>query len=162
MIDHDQKDAVAYAGLGETRLVEGQYRAAHTAFRAALRDRPEDEDIRRRLKLSDTLTDLDPTPRRLASREKYRRSLHILQLAYEDINACMAKHPGTPSSETAQLLSAAHDALAARPPSNTTNELSEGVLGMAEKIWKTRVEACGTNISPEEEPLHLIVERLAQ
>jgi thioredoxin-like negative regulator of GroEL len=158
MIDHDPKDAEAYAGLGETKLVEGQYHAAHTAFRAALRYRPEDEAIRRRLELSSTLTDLDPTPRQLTSRGKYRRSLHILQLAYEDINACT----GTPSGETAQLLSAARDALAAKPPSNATNELSEGVLGMAEKIWKTRIKACAANISPEEEPLHLIVEKLAQ
>jgi hypothetical protein len=114
------------------------------------------------LDLSNALTELDPTPRRLASIEKYRRSLHILQLAYDNRNACVAKRPGVPPGETAQLLSAAHDVLSRKLPPNATNELSEGVLGIAEKIWQTRVEACGASVSPDEEPLRLIIEKLAQ
>lgn len=153
LIDHNPKDADAYAGLGETQLEQGQYRDAHAAFLAALRYRPEDPSIRRRLDLSSALTDLDPTPRRLASTEKYRRSLHILQLAYDDLNGCIAKRPGV-----SQLLSAAHDTLSSKPPSNPTNELSEGVLGTAEKIWQARVAECGAGA----DPLRLIIEKLAQ
>ena len=152
-IDHNPKDADAYAGLGETQLEQGQYRDAHAAFLAALRYRPEDPSIRRRLDLSSALADLDPTPRRLASMEKYRRSLHILQLAYDDLNGCIAKR-----AENAQLLSAAHDTLSRKLPANATNELSEGVLGTAEKIWQARVAACGAG----EDPLRLIIEKLAQ
>jgi len=112
--------------------------------------------------LSSALTDLDPTPRRLASIEKYRRSLHILQLAYDDLNACIARHPSTPSAETTQLLSSAHDALSNKSTATATNEISEGVLGTAEKIWQARVSSCITDISPEDESLRLIIEKLAQ
>ncbi len=163
LIDHNPKDAEAYAGLGESQLEQGQYREAHAAFLVALRYKPEDPSFRRRLDLSSALTELDPTPRRLASIEKYRRSLHILQLAYDDLNACVAKHPGEASpGETAQLLSAAHDVLSRKLPPNATNELSEGVLGIAEKTWQTRVKACGAGVSPDEEPLRLIIEKLAE
>ena len=151
LIDHNPKDADAYAGLGETQLEQGQYQDAHAAFLAALRYRPEDPSIRPRLDLSSALTDLDPTPRRLASLDKYRRSLHILQLAYDDLNGCIAKRP-----EVSQLLSAAHDTLSRKPPPNPTNELSEEVLGTAEKTWQARVAACGAG----EDPLRLIMQKL--
>jgi hypothetical protein len=106
------------------------------------------------------LTELDPTPRQLASQEKYRRSIRILQLAYDSLNACIAKHSGTPASESVQQLSAAHDMLAAKPPLNAINEFSEGVLGVAEKTWKTRFTLCGSDASPQDESLRLIIEKL--
>jgi tetratricopeptide (TPR) repeat protein len=162
LIDRNPNDADAYAGLGETQLERGGYRDAHAAFLVALRYKSEDPSIRRRLDLSSALTDLDPTPRRLASMEKYRRSLRILQLAYDDLHTCIAKHPGTPSAQTTQLISTAQKALSSKPPSNATNEVSEGVLGTAEKTWQARVYACSANVSADEEPLRLIIEKLAQ
>jgi tetratricopeptide (TPR) repeat protein len=162
LIDYNPKNADAYAGLGETYLEQGQYRDAHAAFFKALSYKPDDASIRSRLDLSTALTDLDPTPRRLASMEKYRRSLHILQLAYDDLNTCIAKHPGPPSAQTTQLLSSAQGALSNKPAANATNEISEGVLGTAEKIWQTRTASCDAAVSPKEEPLRLIVEKLAQ
>jgi len=145
-IDHNPKNTDAYAALGEAQLEQGQYRDAHAAFLAALRYRPEDPSIRRQLDLSSALTDLDPTPRLLTSLEKYRRSLHILQLAYDNLNGCIANRP-----EVSRLLSR-------KPPSNPTNELSEGVLATAEKIW----QACGAGVSPKVDPLRLIMQKLAE
>jgi tetratricopeptide (TPR) repeat protein len=162
LIDRNPKDADAYAGLGDSYLEQGQYRDAHAAFVKALSYKPDDVSIQPRLDLSSALTDLDPTPRRLASMEKYRRSLHILQLAYDDLNACIAKHPGPPSAETTQLLSSAHDALSNKPATSATNEISEGVLETVEKIWQARIASCGAAVSPAEEPLRLIAEKLAQ
>jgi tetratricopeptide (TPR) repeat protein len=160
MINRDPKDADTRAGLGEAELEQGRYRNAQAAFRAALRYKPQDASILRRLELSNMLTELDPTPRQLASQEKYRRSIRILQLAYDSLNACIAKHSGTPASESVQQLSAAHDMLAAKPPLNAINEFSEGVLGVAEKTWKTRFTLCGSDASPQDESLRLIIEKL--
>jgi predicted Zn-dependent protease len=162
MIAHDPNDAGAHAGLGEADLEQGQYRDAHSAFLAALSYKPQDASIQRRLDLSNALTELDPTPRRLASMEKYRRCIHVLQLAYDDLNACLSKHPAAPPTEAAQLLSAGHGALTSKPPSHATNELAEEVLGIAEKTWQARVAACGAAVSSKEEPLRLIIEKLRQ
>ena len=91
IIDQDPESAEAHTGLGEVELELGQYRNAHTAFLAALRYKPQDAAIRRQLDLSSTLTELDPTPRQLTSGEKYGRSIRILQLAYDDVSACLSK-----------------------------------------------------------------------
>lgn len=162
MIDRDPKDADAHSGLGDAELEMGEYRNARAAFLAALRYKPRDASIQKRLDLSNALTNLDPTPRRLASIEKYRRSMHILQLAYDNLNACLARHSGGQPAHAAQTLSTAHDALGAKPPSHASNELSESLLGIVEKTWQTRVAVCGANVSPEEEALRLIIEKLGQ
>ncbi len=162
MIDRDPKDAGAHSGLGDAELEMGEYRNACTAFLTALRYKPRDASIQKRLDLSKALTDLDPTPRRLASMEKYRRSIHILQLAYDNLNACLAQHSGAQPADAAQALSTARDALAARPPSHASNELSEEALGIAEKTWQARVAVCGPSVSPGDEALRLIIEKLGQ
>ena len=158
MIDRDPKDADAHSGLGDAELEMGQYRNARSAFLTALRYKPHDASIQKRLDLSKALTNLDPTPRRLASMEKYGRSIHILQLAYDNLNACLAQHPGAAT----QSLSKARDALAAKPPTHASNELSEEVLGIAEKTWQARAASCGASVSPEDEALRLIIEKLGQ
>jgi hypothetical protein len=112
------------------------------------------------LQLLSTLTSLDPTPRRLPSLEKYRRSLHILQLAYADLKECTAKRPA--SNEATQLVAADERALGIQTPTPIANELSEQLLGLAEKTWQARLEACGAGTSSPEEPLRLIMEKLAQ
>ncbi|HEY6989711.1 MAG TPA: tetratricopeptide repeat protein [Bryobacteraceae bacterium] len=162
MIDRDPKDADAHSGLGEAELEMGDYRKAHAAFVAALRYKPHDSSIQKQVDLSNALNDLDPTPRRLASIEKYRRSIHILQLAYDNLNACLAQHSGAQSADAGQALSTARDALAAKPPSHASNELSESVLGIAEKTWQARVAVCGASVSPDDDALRLLVEKLAQ
>jgi thioredoxin-like negative regulator of GroEL len=161
LIAQNPKDAEAYAGLGEVLLEQGDYRAAHSAFLAASSHAQDDTLIRLRLELLSTLTSLDPTPRRLPSLEKYRRSVRILQLADTDLNGCIAKHPPPVSDETAQLLSTGQTTLAAQP-TTATNELSEGVLSLAEKTWQARLQACGPSTSSDEEPLRLIMGKLAQ
>jgi len=162
MIDRNPKDADAHSGLGDAELEMGEYRNARAAFLTALHYKPRDASIQKGLDLSKALTDLDPTPRRLASMEKYRRSIHILQLAYGNLNACLAQHPGVQPADAAQELSTAGDALAAKPPSHANNELSESVLGIAEKTWQARVAVCGATVSRQDEALRLIVEKLAQ
>ena len=81
--------------------------------------------------------------------------------AYDSLNTCIERHPGARASDTVQKLSAARDSLAAKPL-NATNEFSEGLLGIAEKTWQTRVALRGSGVSPEEEPLRLIIEKLVQ
>jgi tetratricopeptide (TPR) repeat protein len=162
VIEKNPKDFEAYAGLGEAELEQGRYRNAHAAFLTAYYDKPDNPAIRPKMELSRTLTELDPTSRRLPTMEKYNRSLHILQLVYADFTACSAKQAKPMPDETRTLLAADEAALAKQNPAHVTNEVSEGVLGLAEKTWQARIETCGANTSPDEETLRLIVEKLAQ
>jgi len=148
-------DAAVFEGLGDAQLEQGQYRAAQTAFsRAAALD--PNSDARARLSLVTEVAELDPTPRGLTSMDKYSRSRKLLSLARNDL----ADKSQTPDADVRQLLKAADDELSRNRPGNPSNEVSEAVLGLAERIWKTRLAAYGPKMTPEEEPLRLCMEKL--
>ncbi len=162
LIQQDPRDAEAYAGLGEAELEQGRYQEAKGAFIKAVAYKPDDPSFRQGMQLANTLTALDPTPRQLSSAEKYRRSLHILDLSRARLERCIASHPTVSSNETEQLLKAALDGLSQKVPVQMTNEVAEETLGLAEKIWEARIKACGASTSAEEERLRLIMERLGR
>ena len=162
VIKQNPKNAAAYVGLGEAELQLGEYRLAHKAFLTASNDNPGDASIRRQVELSDTLAALDPTSRKLTSMEKYRRSLRILDLARSDLDHCVASHPELASEEARQLLASANDTLTNETPTEATNEIAENQLNLVEQTWQARIKICGPAISPDEDALRLIVERLAQ
>ncbi len=162
MIQQNNQDAAAYEGLGEAELQRGDYRAARAAFVSASVYRPKDATIRERMELLNTLTGIDPTPRRLRSMEKYRRSLEILQMANGDLEQCAAEHGTAASGEVTELLADAKNAVTNKPPVHVTNEMSEEVLGLAQKLWQARIKFCGAVTSAKEEPLRLIMAKLAE
>jgi tetratricopeptide (TPR) repeat protein len=149
LLQGNSKDSEAYKGLGEAELSIGDYHQAQSAFLNALRVNPEDSEARKRLELASSMTALDPTPRRLSSKEKYARSMRILELARNAYQAC---------GQSSDLLAPANAALSAKAQPPFTNELAEQKLSLAEKLWKARPVSC----EPSDERLHLIMEKLAQ
>ncbi len=137
LIDRNPDDVEAYGSLGEAELELGNYREAQSAFLTAYRLKP-DKSLRERAELASALTALDPTPRRMPSKEKYERSGRLLELTLAASEPCL-----TASSSAADLLQEAHDALSQHSLAHATNEDSERVLSLAEKIWQARVKACG-------------------
>ncbi|MFZ0594631.1 MAG: tetratricopeptide repeat protein [Bryobacteraceae bacterium] len=162
LIKQNHNDGAAYAGLGRAELQSGEYQLAHEAFLAAAARTPNDPSIRRELDLASTLEGLDPTSRKLTSTEKYRRSRQILDLARSDLQRCATSHAGTNSSDAGQLLASAGNLATSKMPATINNEMAEGVLSLAEKLWQARFKICGASASPDEEPLRLIVEKLAR
>ena len=162
LIRQDPRDAEAYEGLGEAEIEQGRYWEAKAALMKAAVHKPNDTSPDGRLQLANTMSALDPTPRQIPSAEKYGRSLRILDLTRASLRQCVASHPGASSKEAEELLQAAEDALSRKAPEHGTNELAEEALGLAERMWEARVRVCGGSRSAEEEPLRLIMERLAR
>ncbi len=162
LIKQNRKDVAAHEGLGEAELQRGEYRLAHEAFLTAAAQKPNDPSIQRGSELSSKLMALDPTPRKLPSMEKYHRSLQILAMANSALDLCMTSHPALNSEQTQMLLASANSTLTNKPSAPVTNEIAEGVLGLAEKVWQDRLKLCGASTSPDEEPIRLIMEKLAQ
>jgi tetratricopeptide (TPR) repeat protein len=162
LIQQDPKDAEAYAGLGEAELAQGRYREAKAAFITAVARKPDDTSLRQRIELANILTALDPTPRQLSSAEKYHRRLRILELSRASLEKCVTTHPNVSSNGADELLKAAQDALSRKAPAHVRNELTEEMLGLAEKVWQDRITMCGASTSADEEPLRLIMETLAR
>lgn len=162
MLTREQPGNVdAGKGLGDADLEEGDYGAARAAFYSAFVQDSKDNSIRLKLQLAGMLAGLDPTPRGLSSEEKYRRSLRILGWAQEDLEKRIQTQGAEPNAGQQALLERAEN-LMGEQPVQVTNELSEGVLGLAERIWQTRLSAGGSATTPDEEPLRLIFMKLAQ
>ena len=139
-----------YKRLGEAELATGDYSGALSSFLKAFRLNPADNAIRGRMELAGSMASLDPTPRRLSSREKYRRSMRILELADERKSKCTHAEDQT-------------NQVASRPaPAQITNELAESQLSEAEQMWKESLAECGPSTSAKEEPLRLIMLKLGQ
>jgi tetratricopeptide (TPR) repeat protein len=159
LIERNPDDAQAYEGLGEAELRLGQYRAARAAFVQVSYKNP-GFAVGPRLVLLNEAIQLDPTPRRLPTAQKFERSVRILALAKGDLAGLLAQRPGSGTAETARLLKVAGDLSSAKPQA-LTNELAEQNLDLAEQIWKVRVGLFGASSGPGEEVLRLMMERLA-
>jgi tetratricopeptide (TPR) repeat protein len=152
------KTEAVYTGLGEAELAFGDYHAAMSAFVNAYRANPSDPAARKNIELSSAVTALDPTERRIRSSEKFRRSTRILELARDALQRCLAQHGLATSDDEGQ----ADVLLTLKSSTNITNEMAEERLALAEQLWKDRIASCGTAIPPQEEPLLLIMEKLAR
>jgi tetratricopeptide (TPR) repeat protein len=143
----DRDDADIFVGLGQAEILAGNYPLAENAFLNALRRRLNDLHIQSQLEMVARLATLDPTLRRLSSAEKYRRSVAILDLVQDELDACIPyAKPAVPEKKTGSPIS---------------NEMAEARLDRAEKLWKQRNEACKQLPSPGD-PLPLLMKKLSQ
>jgi tetratricopeptide (TPR) repeat protein len=131
-------DSAAYSGLGEAYLLEGDYRAAESAFLSAFRNQRGNAELIRRLRFANQLALLDPTSRRLSSAEKYKRASHLLDSIRQEISQCDAAvaQAGVPSPP----VSAATDPEKQKGPIG--NEAAEAQLSLAEQLWDVRSRVC--------------------
>ncbi len=158
-VQKNPKDAAAYEGLGQAELAQGEYAAAHAAFEAAFLRDPNDASILSHLVTLNTVVALDPTVRKLTSAEKYSRSMRILEMARAGLAQCVASNPSGGSGEAGRLLTASAATIASKAPAHATNEIAEGVLGIAEAVWRAQNQACGTPAG-DDDALNLIMKKV--
>jgi tetratricopeptide (TPR) repeat protein len=157
IIRNDPTNAYAYRALGEAELRAGDFRSAETAFLAVVRNRPDDAEAADRLHFASTLERMNPTSRRLPSAEKYRRSAALLAAVRDWVTTnCPA---ATNYADTKPLLDQAEQVLKTRPRGPVTNEASEAVITLAERLWNNQMVACGTKRRPDD-PVPLLMDKL--
>ncbi len=157
LIQSDPDDSEAYMGLGEDELAQGNYRTALTAFLNANRHNPGNPAIQHGMELCNTMAAIDPTPRRLSSADKYARATDILKMARDALDRCVSDRV----DEVRRMVEECDKALAKKPPAHLTNELAEARLTYAEQLWQARIKTCGASTSGAEQPLRLIMAKLA-
>jgi tetratricopeptide (TPR) repeat protein len=144
-------DAEAYAGLGQSEIQSGNFRAARQSFDRAAELKPDNAAWKQSADVALNAMEMDPTPRWLSSQEKLERSTHILALASSMVAACTAAQP-----EDSQLLQKAQQLIGEKKPA-VTNEAAEMRLDFAETIWNTRPVSC--NQAPETDQLLSVLMR---
>jgi tetratricopeptide (TPR) repeat protein len=159
ILREDPNDADAEEGLGQAELRRGDYYAAHAAFSAAVRLRPDDAKAPARLQLVLRLMQLDPTSRRLGSVEKFRRSQQILDLAEKAALDCVNGQP--PPEPLPELLATSAKLRSEKAGPMPSNEAAETRLELAVQLWKARPRACQTKPA-DEDPLAIIIAKMEQ
>jgi tetratricopeptide (TPR) repeat protein len=149
-------DPDAYAGLGESEFARGNYQTARNDFQTAVNLRPGDREIQGRLQLSADVLALDPMRRGLNPEEQYRRSIKMLELATAAIGRCAA----TISPLGEEAMDEAQKAMSRRGAHGS--EALEANLNVAEELWKIREQECKQAPTADEEPLRLVLAKIAQ
>lgn len=152
------RDPGTYAGLGEAELARGNYRSARANFVTAAELAPGDSTVARRLALTQRVIGLDPTQRGIGSAEEYRRSIELLGLTLQAADRCLT---GAAAGNQG-VVDSARAVLVARPPRTGRHDAVEANLDLAERIWDLRRAGCPAGPTPAEEPMALVLERLAQ
>jgi tetratricopeptide (TPR) repeat protein len=158
LVEKDPSDIQAWEGLGDADLQLGQYRAAHDAYLRGFLREPNNASVRAHLQLLNSVTELDPTQRKLTSIEKYRRSVRILEMATTALATCLGAKPA-PGAD-AELLRTAETTLKGKTPVHVTNEAAESVLSLAERLWHAGT-TCDDGEEPMPNPLALIMKKIA-
>ncbi len=157
LIRENADDVEAWRGLAEADLRAGDYRAAETAYLAVLRQRPGDPGAARDLQFATTLDHMDPTPRRLWSAEKYRRSSALLAAVRDSIPQHCPAALANPN--VMPLIAQADATLQTKPRGPVTNEASEAVISLAEQLWTRETAVCGVK-QRAGDPLPLLMDKL--
>jgi len=153
------QDADAYAGLGEAEFARGSYRAAQFDFAAASRLAPDNPTIRRRLELCNEVLALDPAQRGLDAGERYARSRKVLELTLARVEPCL----GASSPQSHQdLLDMSRTALKRPASLSRQSKESEAAVDLAERLWANRKKECAQIAVVQDEPLALVLAKLAQ
>jgi chloride channel protein, CIC family len=148
----DDRDANAYAGLGEAELALENYQEARNAFQKALDRNPSDEASKRQLALIEQVLALDPNARGLRAAARYERSKQLLQAEIMRFDQCQ------PGSKTAD---AARKAIADRPRRGDLEDSADTNLALAEELWRQGQKLCGS-VPESKNPIDRVLARLSK
>jgi Flp pilus assembly protein TadD len=157
MVLHEQPaDAEAYAGMGQAEFAQGNYGVARADFQMAVRLRPGDRDSENRFKECERLLELNPRQVGLSAQQETARSRKLLEAVLDDVRQCLGPSPAAPAQDlTAQDLIETAERALKRPAASVAN------IELAEQLWQMRKASCGA-VTPAEEPLELVLAKLAQ
>jgi tetratricopeptide (TPR) repeat protein len=151
------EDGRAWMGVGEAELARDDYRAAAKAFDNALRIDPENSRATQRLTLCRDVLALDPTLVGLRSRDRYARSLKLLEGAVFAIQTC----PGIGgTAESASRTAEARKALTARRLPPSPSDAAEENTRLALELWTGMPDACRAPVAFE--PMARVFARVGQ
>jgi CIC family chloride channel protein len=139
MVQTDDRDANAYAGLGKAELAMENYQDARNAFEKALQLNPADEASKTQLNLTAGVLALDPNARGLRAAERYDRSKELLRAEVTRFDKCQ---PGNAAADRARK------ALTNQPRRRELEDAADMNLALAEDLWKQEQRGCAAQHTP--------------
>lgn len=160
-------DAVAHYGLARAEFEQGNYITAASEFEKAKRLGASDAGLDDRLTLARAVVDLDPTTRRLSTRETHRRSRELLERSLAALEFCispashLSQFVGPLPRDLDELINSAREISTGKTRQRATEESIESNISLAESLWSRRKERC-PDTPVADQPLSLVMERLGE
>lgn len=158
LLKSDPGNTAVLISLGKAELSSGNFREARQAFQHAERIGSRDQSLDSLVDSAERALSLDPTPRLLSSAEKYIRATALLKLVAGKAGECFS-HEQAPGDAPAYLAEIGRvlGQPASRAPSN---EMSEALLSLAERLWRSIPQHCRE--APAGDVLPVVMKKITQ
>ena len=155
VVQMDDRDADAYAGLGASELALENYQGTRDAFHKALQWNPSDEMSKKQLEVSEDVLSLDPNARGLRASDRYERSKKLLQAELMRFDQCQ---PGSKAADPARKVLTSH------PRRGALEDSADMNLVLVEDLWKQEQKLCGAahTLNPNEDAIERVLARLSR
>ena len=160
-IAQDDKDAEAYAGLGEAELEMGRFSSAQTALREAARLDSGNDTYQKRLQLVERANTLDPAAGGLRPAERFQRSQRLLEASAGVFEQCIAGSSAPAPDEVRYLADTARKTLLRHGRPHSYGDAADSNVSLAQQLWGERIKRCGPATSAEE-PLSRVMIQLSR
>ena len=137
-------DANAWAGLGEAQFDLADYTSAEVSLQNGATWGSSDQNVAAHLKTTQEILSMDPSMRGVSVRERYRRSVNLLQHMLDLVEMC--KPPLANAPDLSRLVARAAKQLKLERPQNT--ETVGANVSMAQDLWEANQKWCGTSADP--------------
>lgn len=155
VLAYQPKNVEAAFGLADSDFDQGNYTAAESQYRRALKLDPENADARKRMREIAEMIALDPTLVTLPARVRYERSRELIRRAAASVKACLAGRPAPPDVQALQQSAENFMQKHERHREGDTPE----ALTLATQLWKARRDLCG---QPPRDAMTLVMAKVAR
>jgi CIC family chloride channel protein len=152
MLKSGRPDAAEFDGLGDAQFALADYRRARDAFRGALRIDASDEHAAQQAEACDKVLVLDPATPGIGAKERYRRSVAILDNVVGELAACAGPAVSEQPDSKAKMAEA-RSLLSEKKRLDSFSDAADARIALALELWKMRIAACAApaNDSPLKE-----------
>lgn len=169
IVQTNDRDADAYAGLGGAELSMEDYPAARDAFQKAVQWNPSDDTSKKQLQLSEQVLALDPNARGLRAAARYDRSKDLLQTEIMRFDQCQTGSGSVRPAAQTDPAAAARKALTSKPRRGDLEDAADRNLMLAEDLWKQEQKLCSAGLNSaqhapnaNDEAIERVLARLAR
>ena len=155
VLESQPRNAEATVGLARVLFQGGNYAAAQSQYRRALRLNPNDAQAQRRVEEITEMMALDPTILTLRADQRYQRSRELIQRTAASLEACLGGRAAPPDVQALQQNAENFVKAHRRHREGETPE----ALALVSNIWKARQDLCG---QPPEDALSMVMAKVTR
>ncbi|MEO8595430.1 MAG: chloride channel protein [Candidatus Solibacter sp.] len=147
VVQREPNDGDAWAALGQAEFALGDFAAAREPFQKAVEFGAADK-VTREAAIAERILDLNPMLPGLNSRERYSRSMRVMQGVLDSLDACVTDGKGFPS-DLEMDVRRTRTALSRRGRPASFSDAVDSNIDLAQTLWTQRARVCTPDSPPD-------------